>query len=113
MTTINFNNKRFILIDNSENGKVNSDTIFEYKQDGNLVTADYYGGSVKYGKIIAHIQNDKLEMLYQCLTIDNQLKAGKSIAEIFLTDNQKIKLKLDWEWITGDKTSGKSEFIEI
>ena len=81
MKTINFNNKRFILIDNSENGKVNSDTIFEYKQDGNLVTADYYGGSVKYGKIIAHIQNDKLEMLYQCLTIDNQLKAGKSIAE--------------------------------
>ena len=41
MKTINFNNKRFILIDNSENGKVNSDTIFEYKQDGNLVTADY------------------------------------------------------------------------
>ena len=71
MKTINFNNKRFILIDNSENGKVNLDTIFEYKQDCNLVTADYYGGSVKYGKIIAHIQNDKLEMLYQCLTIDN------------------------------------------
>ena len=71
MKTINFNNKRFILIDNSENGKVNLDTIFEYKQAGNLVTADYYGGSVKYGKIIAHIQNDKLEMLYQCLTIDN------------------------------------------
>lgn len=82
MKTINFNNKRFILIDNSKNGKVNLDTIFEYKQGCNLVTADYYGGSVKYGKIIAHIQNDKLEVLYQCLTIDNQLKAGKSIAEI-------------------------------
>lgn len=50
MNKINFNHKTFSLIANSENGKVNSETIFEYKQNGNLVTADYYGGTIRYGK---------------------------------------------------------------
>jgi len=82
MTTFNFNNKTFSLIENSENGKVNPDTIFEYKQHSNLVTADYYGGSIKYGKIIARLNEDRLDMLYQCLTIDDELKAGKALAKI-------------------------------
>ena len=53
MSGFNFNNKTFSLIENSENGKVNSETIFKYKQEGHLVTADYYGGIIKYGKIRA------------------------------------------------------------
>ena len=30
----NLNNKRFALIDNSDNGEVDANTIFEYKQNG-------------------------------------------------------------------------------
>ena len=79
MKTLNFNNKKFALLENSTNGKVDTDTIFIYKQKGNLVTADYHGGSIKYGKIIALLNKDKLDMLYQCLTTDNQLKAVKPL----------------------------------
>ena len=50
MSTYNFDNKRFALIQNSESGQVNSETFFEYKQQDNLVTADYFGGTIKYGK---------------------------------------------------------------
>lgn len=113
MKDINFNHKKFKLVENTKNGKVNAETIFEYQQEGDLVTANYYGGTIKYGKIIAHLQDDKLKMLYQCLTTDNQLKAGKSIAQISLTKKRKIKLTLDWEWITGDKASGVSEYVEV
>lgn len=113
MKEINFNNKRFELIQNSENGQVDTDTIFDYKQDGNLVTADYYGGSVKYGKIIAELNGEKLNMLYQCFTTDNQLKAGRAIAQITTTLEDKIKLSLDWEWLTNSNEKGKSEYIEI
>lgn len=97
MSKFNFDNKRFALIQNSESGQVNSETVFEYKQNGNLVTADYYGGTIKYGKIIANLKDDELNMLYQCLTTDNQLKEGKAIAKILLTDKGKIKLCLNWE----------------
>ncbi len=112
MSGFNFNNKTFSLIENSKNGKVNSETIFKYKQEGNLVTADYYGGIIKYGKIIAHFKNDNLDMLYQCITTENELKAGKAIAEISLTKNNKMKLKLNWEWMGNKNESGTSEYIE-
>ena len=112
MFEINFNNKTFSLIENSEKGKVNSETIFKYKQEGNLVTADYSGGSIRYGKIISILEADTLNMLYQCLTTENELKAGKAIAEISFTENQKIKLKLNWEWLGDKNEKGISEYIE-
>ena len=112
MSEFNFNNKTFSLLENSENGKVNSETIFKYKQEGNLVTADYKGGTIKYGKIIAHLSNNSLNMLYQCITTENELKAGQAIAEISLTKDNKIKLKLNWHWLGENNESGVSEYIE-
>lgn len=107
-----FNNKKFVLLENSESGTVNSDTIFEYRQEGNLVTANYHGGSIRYGKIIATLHGDQLDMLYQCFTNDNQLKAGKAIADISMTKDGKIKLSLEWEWLTDPYEKGTSEYIE-
>ncbi|WP_298533000.1 hypothetical protein [uncultured Algibacter sp.] len=112
MSEFNFNNKTFSLLENSEFGKVNSETIFKYKQEGNVVTADYYGGSVKYGKIIAYLSNNTLDMLYQCITTEHELKAGKAVAEINLTEDNKIRLKLNWEWLGEKNENGISEYIE-
>jgi len=113
MSKFNFDNKRFALIKNSESGQVNSETIFKYKQNDNLVTADYYGGTIIYGKIIAYLKDDDLNMLYQCLTTDNQLKAGKASAKITLTDAGIMKLSLYWEWLTNENEKGISEYLEI
>ncbi|MEP7196094.1 MAG: hypothetical protein ABI851_06200 [Saprospiraceae bacterium] len=112
MNEINFNNKTFSLVENSENGKVNNETIFEYKQIGEIVTADYHGGTIQYGKIIAILKGSQLNMLYQCITTGNELKAGKAIADISLTENKKIKLKLNWEWLNNKEEKGVSEYIE-
>lgn len=112
MTTFDFHNKTFFLIKNSEDGKVDSDTKFEYQQKGDLVTADYYGGTIVYGKIIAKLAGNQLDMLYQCLTSDGELKAGKAIANISVTKQGKIKLELKWKWIGGKEGSGVSEYLE-
>lgn len=112
MPKLNFNNKTFSLLENSANGKVNSETQFHYKQEGNLVTADYSGGPIIYGKIIGHLQENTINMLYQCLTTENVLKAGKAKATASLAENNKIKLKLDWEWLDGQKEKGTSEYLE-
>ena len=113
MKEINFNNKTFALIENSKSGSVDSDTIFKYQQTNKLVTADYSGGTIVYGKIIANLIDDKLHMLYQCFTTDNQLKAGKAIAKISFTQNDKIKLTLNWEWLDDNNEKGTSEYIEM
>lgn len=51
-------------------------------------------------------------MFYQCLTTDNELKAGKALANISLSDNGKIKLTLHWEWMNDANRKGISEYIE-
>lgn len=112
MPAINFNNKTFALLENSENGKVTNQTIFKYQQEGNLVTADYFGGTIKYGKIIARLDGNQLNMLYQCLTTNDELKAGKAIADITFNENGKILLTLNWEWLIDGNGKGVSVYVE-
>jgi len=108
----NFHNKTFSLVENSENGSASSKTIFEYKQEGNLVTADYHGGGITYGKVVSKLENNLLHMLYQCLTDEGELKAGKAIARVSLNKENKIMLRLNWEWLGDNTKKGTSEYIE-
>ncbi len=112
MKPINFHNKTFLLVDNSVNGKVTNKTIFKYQQAGDLVTADYFGGTIRYGKIIAQLEGSQLNMLYQCLTTTGELKAGKAIAQVTFNENEKMKLVLNWQWLGGQQQKGISEYIE-
>lgn len=113
MPEINFQNKTFTLVENSEKGAASSKTIFKYQQEGNLVTADYSGGVIKYGSIVARLEQDQLHMLYHCMTVDQELKAGKAIAKISFTKDKRIKLSLNWEWLGDQKDKGTSEYIEL
>ncbi len=111
---IDLTGKTFGLLTNSENGEVSTDTLFYYKQNDNLVTAEYHGGTIKYGKIIAkQNENNTLEMLYQCLTTDGELKAGSAYAKVSKNKEGKIQLDLNWQWLNGDKSSGTSIYLEV
>lgn len=101
-----------MLIQNSESGQVNFVTIFEYKQQENLVTADYYGGTIKYGKIITNLKDDELYAL-PMLDDRQSTKSRKSVRNFSLSDTRKIRLSLNWEWLTNDNEKGNSEYIEI
>jgi len=43
---MNYNNKKFKVFENSENGETTTETIFEYKQNGNILTSEYSGGQI-------------------------------------------------------------------
>jgi hypothetical protein len=43
---INYNNKIFRPIINTENGETSDETIFLYKQVGNILTSEYAGGKI-------------------------------------------------------------------
>jgi len=43
---MNYHNKKFKTVESSDNGAVSADTLFEYKQVGNIVTAKYCGGEI-------------------------------------------------------------------
>lgn len=42
---INYNDLIFKAVSNTENGETSTETIFHYKQEGNIIWATYKGGS--------------------------------------------------------------------
>jgi RimJ/RimL family protein N-acetyltransferase len=110
-TAINLNNKTFRLQHNTANGTASSDTIFHYKQNGDQITAEFYGGDVLHGNLIARLQGNQLEMLYQMRTKADEMKSGRATAQV-LADDDKLRLALDWEWLSGSGNKGSSTYCE-
>jgi len=49
---MNYNNKKFRPLSNTKNGETSSETVFNYKQVGNILTSEYSGGNIKHGHLI-------------------------------------------------------------
>lgn len=114
MNTFNLNNKKFHLVQNSSSGQVDQRTEFHFKQEDDLVSAEYFGGSIQLGKILATFRkNDLLDMRYHCITTDDEFKCGKALAKVSLNEQGKICLDLDWEWIGDEQTQGRSAYVEL
>ena|SRR5215212_8155209 len=111
---INYDNKTFRTVSNSDNGEANDETIFEYQQEGILVSATYSGGSIIFGHLVA-IANEEgeLDMRYHHLNIMGELMTGicHSVPEIL--PNGKIRLNERWKWTSGDESTGASVVEEI
>jgi hypothetical protein len=110
----NYHNKVFRSLSNSNNGEVSSETIFEYTQTGNIVTASYEGGSIIKGSLIALMNEEgKLDMRYQHINNNNQLMTGICISTPELLPNRKLRLHEKWQWTCGDKSNGESVIEEV
>jgi hypothetical protein len=112
--SINYDNRLFASLSNSPTGEVTAETIFHYHQNGNLVWAEYKGGEIVFGTLIAKVlEDDSLDMRYQHLNRAGELMTGvcKSTPEI-LTDGR-IRLYEKWQWTSGDFSSGESIVEEI
>ena len=106
---INYNDKIFRPISNTENGETSNETIFKYQQTGNILTSEYSGGKIKYGHLIGLVDIDgNIKMCYHQVNDKNELMTGicKSTPEIL--KNGKIRLHESWEWTSGDRSKGQS-----
>ena len=113
MEKINFNNKIFISISNTENGEVNEETIFYYHQEDDYIWAEYYGGKIIKGFLVGYIQkNGTLNFHYEHINNEKIIRTGKCESEPKILKNGKIELLEKWEWTNGDKTKGESKIIE-
>ncbi len=110
---MNLNNRQFKTKENHR-GLSSDETLFHYYQVGDLITGIYSGGKIKSGHIIGkQIAEDSIEILYQCITTEGQLMAGESKGVITKTADDLLEIKFDWQWLNGDKSGGRSHYIEI
>lgn len=104
-----YNDKIFRSASNTANGEVSSSTSFHYRQHGNIVWAEYAGGSIAKGFLIATVQPDQsLDARYEHVNVTGQLMTGicRSVPE--LLNDGRIRLKEKWQWTSGDESSGES-----
>ncbi len=111
---MNYNDKKFRPISNTENGETSNETLFHYKQDGNMLTAHYSGGKIKYGHLIGLVdKSGNVEMRYHQVNDKDELMTGICISRPEILANGKIRLHESWEWTSGDKSTGKSIIEEL
>lgn len=111
---MNYHNKKFRPVSNTENGETSEETLFQYKQEGNILTCSYSGGQIVSGQLIGLVDPDgNIDMRYQQVNQKGELMTGicKSVPEI-LSDGR-IRLHETWQWTSGDCSKGNSVLEEV
>jgi hypothetical protein len=106
---VNYNNKTFRPISNTENGETSNETVFLYQQVGNILTSDYSGGKIIKGHLIGLVdEHGAIEMRYHQVNEKGELMMGICNSTPEILPNGKIRLHEIWEWTSGDKSKGQS-----
>jgi hypothetical protein len=111
---INYHGRTFTAVSNSPNGQINGDTIFQYDQQGSLLTAFYRGGMIHEGHILGKVNEDSsLYFTYHHLDVDGHLKSGYCTSVPEVLPDGRIRLFETWEWRHGGEGKGTSVVEEI
>ncbi|MFN0108458.1 MAG: hypothetical protein ACKVZH_06350 [Blastocatellia bacterium] len=111
-TMVELTGKTFRAVINSTNGTINSETTMTFVSEDGALVGVYSGGTVASGSVIARRTGEQtIEMLYQCLTVTGELRAGHALGRFEADDRQQLRMHLDWQWLTGDQSTGQSEWV--
>ncbi len=106
---LNLDNKIFVTKDNSNNGEVSNKTTFYYHQNQNIVWAEYSGGSILSGHLIATMDSKgNLDMRYHHVNIDHKLMTGVCSSVPVVLDDGRIRFNESWKWTSGNLSTGHS-----
>lgn len=109
----NLEGKIFRSVKNTENGEVGADTVFNYHQNKNTVWAEYEGGDIVKGHLVTNaLPSGQLDMRYHHINRRGEIMIGKCLSTPLLMSNGKIRFKEEWQWLSGDRSSGNSEIME-
>ena len=111
---LNYHKKVFKAVLNAANGDVDGETLFYYQQEGAVVWAEYSGGAVIKGFLIAKVLEDSvLDMRYEHINTAGELMTGKCLSTPEVLPDGRIRLHEKWQWTSGDLSSGESIVEEI
>lgn len=102
--------RTFELIENA-NGLAASETRISFAAGSSPFRGTYQGPNIIYGQVMVSDVDGTSRMLYHALTASGELVAGK--ADVFFSDQAPLRMQLNWQWLTGDLSSGTSNWIEV
>lgn len=111
---IDYDGRRFRAVANTENGETTAETIFEYRQSGNVLSASYQGGPIIIGHLLGLVADDgALDFRYHQINDRGELQTGECRSTPELLPDGRIRLHETWQWTSGDRSSGTSIVEEI
>ena len=111
---MNYNNRKFKPVSVSTNGQISSDIIFHYKQEQNVVTCSYEGGSIVKGQLLGIIgAGGDIEISYHQINKEGLIMTGRCSSKPEIMGNGKIRLIESWQWTSGDLSKGSSVLEEL
>ena len=114
MTMTNLDGKTFRSVANTPNGEVGAETIFRYHQSGNIVSAEYSGGVIVAGHLLAVMDDHgRLDMRYHHLNDQGELMVGRCMSIPELMPDGRLRFHETWQWLTGDLSPGHSTIEEV
>jgi len=108
MTQFNFDQKRFVGVENYDDGDLTKEVIFHYHQDGTVIRGTFEGGRVIEGKLLAEILEDgRLDMIWRYTNVDGDVVYGTCVSTPELLPDGRYRLHESWT-ITGGPNQGES-----
>lgn len=106
---MNYHNLTFRAVTNTDNGETSSETTFHYRQEGQILTADYAGGSILEGRLIGLVEPDgKLRFRYHHINVQYELRSGHCVSIPEILADGRIRLHEQWQWMFDDDSTGLS-----
>lgn len=111
---MNYNNKKFRPVSNTKNGETSEQTVFHYYQKGNILTGEYSGGKIIRGQLIGLVDREgTIDMRYHQINEQGQIMTGICKSKPEILPNGKIRLHENWQWTSGNNSSGHSIIEEL
>lgn len=114
MTPPRLTNRTFRALSNSGHGQSNSATEMQFTGDEDYITATYAGGGVRLGQVLARRSaDDALDMHYHAGSTSGVIRAGHGRATFAADGQGRMRMFIEWQWLTGDHAPGHSEWVEV
>ena len=85
-----------------------------FTSDDGIVIGNYSDGTITAGHVLGkRLGESELEMLYHGATTSGEVQAGKAHVKFALDAAGHMRMYLDWQWLTGDRSKGQSEWILV
>ncbi|MGV3610257.1 MAG: n-acetylglutamate synthase [Fluviicola sp.] len=111
---MNYHNKKFRPVSNTENGETSEETLFQYHQEGNLLTCSYSGGQIISGQLIGLVdESGNIDMRYHQVNRKGELMTGVCQSKPEILPDGRIRLHESWQWTSGDCSKGNSVLEEV
>lgn len=111
---INYHNRKFRAVSNSENGAVSAEMVFHYQQEGPILFCSYQGQNIQRGHLLGMVDDEgNINMNYHQINNAGQVLSGECFSRPEIMGNGKIRLHENWQWTCLDFSKGQSILEEL